>query len=103
LPFPIENEKFAFPVEVLVALPLTIVVAVLGGSVDRKIAFQFYYQIIPSSFGILIPLQIIVKNKKMIEKLKSIFYLPPLLLKVVEKLKRTKSSSVSPDNIQVDC
>ena len=95
---------FTFPLVVLTAMPLTIVFSLAILDVDRTERFRLFYPIIIFIIGNLIPLYIILDNKKMTQKMTGFFYEGPLtdLFMAFNKLQRfMKKSTVSPIVVNV--
>ena len=74
------GKEISFPVEIVLLLPLTILIAVLSSILDRNLRFIFVYPFMLFSFCVLIPLYVIIKNDKLRSFTK---------MRYIEPLKRT--------------
>jgi hypothetical protein len=92
------NSNSIFPVEVFSLVPITFVFVVLVSQADPKLRFGIFYPIMVFVLGVLIPLYIIVKNKKMKGLLKEIFFKKPKknLIHLMSLMKQSCSKSVTP-------
>jgi len=64
-----DTSKFSFPVEILFAIPITLSLLLLVLYSNRTMRFTVLYPLVVSLIGILNPLYIILKSKKMTEML----------------------------------
>ncbi len=71
------NNSSIFPVEVFSLVPITFVFVILVSQTDPKLRFGIFYPVMVFMLGVLIPLYIIVKNKKMKSLLSEIIFKNP--------------------------
>ena len=88
--------------EVLIAIPITIVFAQLAATFDRSLRFRLLYPFAVFSLGVLIPLYIVLENEKMTQVLKQNYEtLKSIIAVSYQKMQRCKKSSVSPISVMV--
>jgi hypothetical protein len=92
------NSSSFFPVEVFSLVPITFVFVVLVSEADPRLRFGIFYPVMVFVLGVLIPLYIIVKNKKMKSLLSEIIFKKPKknLLDLLSLMKQSCSKSVTP-------
>jgi hypothetical protein len=101
--YKLESKKisFSFPLEVLIAVPLTLIVSASLATVDRRIRFTVLYPSVFTMIGLTIPLYIVLKNRKMTKLLKQRFYENPktFVLHLLHSIKKCCSTSVQPISV----
>ena len=87
---------FAFPLEVLIALPSTFLIFIAIMGLERSFRLRILYPMVISVIGVLIPVRIIIKNKKMTTELMKILVKRPI--EGIQSLMNwKKSNSVMPN------
>ncbi len=95
-----QRTDFVFPLEVLIGIPCTILVFIAIVTLDRSVRFRILYPMSVSVIGVLIPMVIIAKNKKMRQVLvKLLIKNPQDILENYSVLFR--NNSVSPIHINI--
>ncbi len=101
--YKLETRKisFSFPLEVLIAVPLTLIVSASLATVDRRIRFTILYPSVFTMIGLTIPLYIVLKNPKMTKLFKQRFYENPKkkFLHLLQSIKKCCSTSVQPISV----
>ena len=94
------NQKFAFPLEVLIAAPTIVILTIVLVPYDHLHRFRLVYPSAISTIGVLMPLYIIDRNDKMKNLLKQNVYQCTISFSFTF-LKLFKKYPVHPQEIQL--